>query len=697
MKTSSRWIVLVAVLSLLGTGVAPAQRAGRGASPAPSAGRSAAPMRSAPSPSVRSAPTPSYRPAPAVRSAPTYRPAPAVRSTPTYRPAPVVRSTPTYRPTAPSQVAPRQVTPRTVPQRTVPQQRSVTRPTPQAQPQRQVTPRTTPSRTQPNLAATPRSTVKPTPPARTPIAPSVNRTLPQQQPAARTLPQVAGKNGLTPSNSTARLERTPIKPAVSPRQIPPNSPLARRSVGFSRPDGTPGRVSLSRPVDRTGVLARTTPLDPASRQKWGNWGKWSGTPVSGALAAGTARSAAVDAAFISPNYRRCVNWSYHPSCWGSNPWWTASACHRGWYHGHWHYGWNSSWYNHCYHNWYPSYYPGYYIHSYPISWGLACWGLGSVAYDTGYYVYSNPYTPEPYRFETRVIEYTEPMAVTAREYTSGDEIASNLSASRSADALDRSRSAFRDEDYLKALTAVDEAISYQPGDTALHEYRALVLFALGKYRDAAGVLHPLLASGPGWDRATMTGLYAAEDSYLAQLGKLEQYVAATPNEPAPRFLLGYHYLVGGELNRAAAEFDEVSRLRPDDTISRQLRDLTKSSVKADGDGTVPPPPAPGEEPEVEGPAATQLVGTWRSDRAENGVVTLSLRQDAGFTWSFKKEGATTTDFTGTWEINDRGLLVLSAENAQMVGDVKFTPEQKMTFILAGGPEGDPGLTFDRVP
>jgi tetratricopeptide (TPR) repeat protein len=557
---------------------------------------------------------------------------------------------------------------------------------PAPQPQRQFTPRPAPSRTQPNAAPASRPTFKPATRSGSSATPSAPRALPRQQPAIRPMPQVAKK--VAPLDST-RFSRVPTRPGATSRPLQTAQPsLARRPVGFVRPDGRPGRLTLSRPADRTGgVLAKAARLDPVARQKWGNWGKWSGT----------ARSGTLDAAFISPNFRRSVNWSYHPSCWGSNPWWTASACHRNWYHGHWHYGWNPHWYRRCYSSWYPYWYPGYYVRSYPISWGLACWGLGSLVYDTGYYTYSNPYVPEPYSYESTVINYTEPMAVTAREYTSGDEIASNLAASRSADALERSRTAFRDEDYLTALSAVDEAISYQPGDAALHEYRALVLFALGKYRDAAGVLHPLLASGPGWDRATMTGLYGSEDSYLAQLGKLEQYVAATPDQPAPRFLLGYHYLVGGELDRAAAEFDEVARLRPEDSISRQLRDLARSSVKSDTEGSIPPPPAAGDDLAVEAPTTTQLVGTWRSDRAENGIVTLSLRADAGFTWSFTKEGASPTDFTGTWEINDRGLLVLSSENAQMVGSVKFSPEEKMTFILAGGPEGDPGLTFDRVP
>ncbi|MEK7952854.1 tetratricopeptide repeat protein [Luteolibacter soli] len=669
MKTPSSWIVSLLILPLLGSGVASAQRVtGRSTPQAPSA----APAYR-PAPSVRPSPAPSYRPAPTARPMPTYRPAP----TPTYRPTP----TPTYRPTPPRQVVPQRVTPQTRPM-----VRPTVKPVPQVQPkpkpQSQVTPKPTPPRG-PNAVPATRPTFKPAIRPDSTVAPSV----PRPRPSIRPMPEVTKK--VTPPDSTA-FNRTPARPMVSPRQPTQTSPsIVKRPVGFARPDGKPGRPTLTRPISQGGVLTRPAQLDPVTQRKWGNWGKWSNATQSGL----------VNAAVINRNYRCAVNWSYRPNCWGANPWWASTACHRSWYCGHWNYGWSPYWYNHCYSNWYPCTYPGYYVRSYPISWGLACWSLGSLVYDTGYYVYRNPYRPEPYHYESTVIDYEQPMSVISREYTSGDEIASDLSASRSADALERSRDSFRDEDFLTALSAVDEAISYQPGDSALHEYRALVLFALGKYKDAAGVLHPLLASGPGWDRETMVGLYRSEDRYLTQLAKLEQYVAARPDQPAPRFLLGYHYLVGGDLDRAAKEFDEVSSLRSDDTISRQLRELARASVKSDdADSGESTPPAPGDAgPEVEGPSATQLVGTWRSDRAENGVVTLSLRGDAGFTWTFKRDAASPTELTGTWEINDRGLLVLSSENAQMVGEVKFSTSQKMSFILAGGPEGDPGLSFDRTP
>ena len=43
---------------------------------------------------------------------------------------------------------------------------------------------------------------------------------------------------------------------------------------------------------------------------------------------------------------------------------------------------------------------------------------------------------------------------------------------------------------------------------------------------------------------------------------------------------------------------------------------------------------------------------------------------------------------------DQGLLVLAAEDSQMVGAATFSDDdKKMNFVIAGGPSGDPGLDF----
>ncbi|QJE97228.1 tetratricopeptide repeat protein [Luteolibacter luteus] len=534
--------------------------------------------------------------------------------------------------------------------------------------------------------------------------------MPNSRPGPTSRPDIVNRPRLTPGINPNPVTRPGIGTGTGgrPFNLTPVNPsnggraenVVNRQRQFQRNTLRPGGgiAKISRPIMRRPTerflpgTAANIRSRPGWRNQWGNWGNW----PSRRMMAGVATTRGFDATSIGRNYRRCLNWSYRPNYWGCRPWWASTACHS-WHYGSWNYCWTPYWYrNNCWY--YPRPWPGYSTYYYrPVSWGLVCWGLGSLAYDSGYYTYENPYTPEPYTYGDTVIRYEQPMSVTAAEYPTGDEAASDLAATRSAEALDRSRDSFLREDYLAALKEVDEAISYQPGDSAQHEYRALVLFALGKYDDAAGVLNPILASGPGWDRRTMIGLYRTEGAYLDQLAKLEAYVQASPGRPAPRFLLGYHYLVNGRLSDAEREFGEVTRLQPSDSIARQLRDLAKSSTTEDVekqvDGTAP---EAADSPAVESLSAGQLVGTWTSNRGENGTVVLSLREDGSFSWIYT-HGEKKTDLSGTYEIDDRGLLVLSSEDAQMVGRATLPEAKKLTFVLEGGPEGDPGISFVQTP
>ena len=65
--------------------------------------------------------------------------------------------------------------------------------------------------------------------------------------------------------------------------------------------------------------------------------------------------------------------------------------------------------------------------------------------------------------------------------------------------FDSARAAFGTGDYAGALQLTDEALKVLQNDATLHEFRALVLFAVGKYDLAAGPLYAVLSVGPGWD------------------------------------------------------------------------------------------------------------------------------------------------------------------------------------------------------
>ena len=149
-------------------------------------------------------------------------------------------------------------------------------------------------------------------------------------------------------------------------------------------------------------------------------------------------------------------------------------------------------------------------------------------------------------------------------------------------------------------------------------------------------------------------------------------------------------MVGGHMDKAYSQFDQVTKLQPADSISRQLRDLTKSSLPDDGADSQdsPPPVRPDPVP------SDQLVGTWVSDRGADGKITFRMADDGKYTWDYTKNGQT-TKLDGTYGLDDKGLLVLTSEDAQMISEISLKDHKQLKFVLVGAPDGDPGLEFNK--
>ena len=124
--------------------------------------------------------------------------------------------------------------------------------------------------------------------------------------------------------------------------------------------------------------------------------------------------------------------------------------------------------------------------------------------------------------------------------------------SQAVSSFDAARESFRQGDYASALQQTDAALAKTPNDTALHEFRALCLFALGRYDEAAASLFAVLSVGPGWDWSTLVGLYPNVETYTAQLRTLEDACRANPQSAPDWFVLAYHYLTQGH-NDAAVD------------------------------------------------------------------------------------------------------------------------------------------------
>lgn len=167
-------------------------------------------------------------------------------------------------------------------------------------------------------------------------------------------------------------------------------------------------------------------------------------------------------------------------------------------------------------------------------------------------VYSNPYYlapslpggPAVVESNTYIVppalNYAEPIPVPTPEQAEKVEDTVSEAAMRRFEAA---RDAFKRGLYDQAQAEVERAIQTLPGDPTMHEFRALTLFARGRYQEATGTLYAVLSAGPGWDWDTLSALYGDADSYTRQLRALETHIRENTRAAEARFVLGYHYLV----------------------------------------------------------------------------------------------------------------------------------------------------------
>ncbi len=200
------------------------------------------------------------------------------------------------------------------------------------------------------------------------------------------------------------------------------------------------------------------------------------------------------------------------------------------------------------------------------------------------YVYENPYYVAPVDATAYYPDYSQPIpppaeeAPLAGEPEPGDIAADQGGAAADEDPnaqkavaiFDQGRELFKTGNYKGALDKVDQAIQLLPSDATLHEFRALCLFALKQYKEAAAGVYAVLAGGPGWDWDTMRALYPDANTYTTQLRALEQFQKVHPDDTYASFLLAYHYLVMGYPNQAAKQLDRVVKAQPDDKLASAL-------------------------------------------------------------------------------------------------------------------------------
>jgi hypothetical protein len=392
---------------------------------------------------------------------------------------------------------------------------------------------------------------------------------------------------------------------------------------------------------------------------------------------------------IGDNMVNRPNWDGDPGY--SNPGWGID---NGWSND-----WHDNWHDHCihdHHDWYNGCWHGYWGSSWyaPVAWGAVGWGLG---YGSSYY---NPYYAEPMVAEAMPYDYSQPVVVNnyvPTDVQTGDVSAAAPQAAPESEqqysAFDTGLQKFKSGDYLSAVSDFNASLKQFPGDPVVHEVRALALFAVGKYAEAAASLNSLLSAAPGMDWTTMSGLYGNPDDYTSQLRQLEQHCASNPTDAAAYFVLAYHYLVTGAKDEAIEALKVVVKNQPKDVTAKKMLDSLAPPAAPQAQAAAPAPtPAPDA-----GQAApeTDLVGTWKATAGQTAVE-LSITEDSQFTWTAKTSGKDDLKLTGTISAASDGIALETANQGTMAGKVTSKGKDAWLFAISGAPASDPGLSFTRI-
>jgi tetratricopeptide (TPR) repeat protein len=350
--------------------------------------------------------------------------------------------------------------------------------------------------------------------------------------------------------------------------------------------------------------------------------------------------------------------------------------HYSWHHGCWHDGWHGYW-DHMWDE-----------HPVAVAFGLTCWGANTMAYMFGTTDYSNPYYAGP--VSGSPTDYSQPQINVQQSIEAGTESELPQVPDDGIRAFEEARSAFHTGNYDEALRLTDDALKHMPHDAVVHEFRALILFAHGRYMEAAAVLHSVLAVGPGWDWTTMSQLYHSIEDYTAQLRALEAWTKERPALPDGHFVLAYHYMTCGHRDDAVEQLRVVVKALPDDTVSARILNLLTGETPAASS----PADVEQESPALDRPDlnADQLTGTWTANK-DDATFTLDLKADARFTWTFEERDQSQS-VSGVYALDGSTLAMEPDSGGAMLAELRLDGT-KLSFQQVGAPADDAILVFER--
>ncbi len=137
--------------------------------------------------------------------------------------------------------------------------------------------------------------------------------------------------------------------------------------------------------------------------------------------------------------------------------------------------------------------------------------------------------------------------------------------------------AFGSGQYQSALRDWQHAMVDNPRNGGVALMIAQAMFALGQYEQAAGAVQMGMQILPEGEWGTVvknySQIYPNIQNYTDQVKTLEKARETHPDDPALRFLLGYHFGYLGYPQQAVRELDKAPDLQPRDLGAQKLRDL----------------------------------------------------------------------------------------------------------------------------
>jgi tetratricopeptide (TPR) repeat protein len=323
------------------------------------------------------------------------------------------------------------------------------------------------------------------------------------------------------------------------------------------------------------------------------------------------------------------------------------------------------------------------------AFGVTTWAINRVGWAFGYNRYDNPYVV----VDNSSYDYSEPLVMTPDETTlaadPADTSPAPVPSEEGMSNFDKAQKQFYDGDYEASLSSADAALKEMPNDAVVHEFRALVLFALGKYPDAAATLYAVLSVGPGWDWTTMSSLYPEAAVYTEQLRKLETVRRESADDSAVCFVLAYHYITCNHKDAAISQLEQLVKLQPKDQLAANLLQ------QLDPEAKIPEQPDVTKPPEaVAAISQEQLQGSWQAKRASGETFQLALDDKGKFSWKFSADGKS-QEVRGVYAIDKDGVLALEMnDEGTMLAQLEVKGD-KMDFYMLGDSQGSAPLKFSR--